>query len=201
MSWHLSGTYVENCNCEAVCPCGASAFALPADNDRCIVLLAFHVDQGEIDGVDVSGLGLAVLADTPGQMTDGNWRVGILIDADASDEQARLMTGVFGGHMGGPMEHFAPLIGDVLGSQAAPFTWSERDHHHSLRIGDAVDLETEDFVPAGATEPLRMTGVVHPANSTLALGRALRSRIGAFGITLHGEGRNAHSTPFAWTGP
>lgn len=201
MSWHLSGTYVENCNCDVVCPCGGSGFALPADNDRCVVLLAFHIDDGEIDGTDVGDLGLAILADTPGQMTDGNWRIGALIDDRATEEQANLLLGVFGGHMGGPMEHFAPLIGEVVGHDTAAFTWVENDHHHSLRIGDAVDLETEDFVLEGATEPLRMTGVAHPANSTLALGRAVRSRIAAFGISLDGTGKNAHSTSFAWSGP
>ena len=63
MSWRLSGTYFENCNCNVTCPCAVSGFAVPGDHERCIVLLAFHVDSGEIDGVDVSGLSYAVLAD------------------------------------------------------------------------------------------------------------------------------------------
>ncbi len=198
MAWHLEGTYVENCNCAVMCPCGASGFALPATNERCKVLLAFHIDSGEIQGVDVSGLGLAVLADTPGQMTDGNWRVGVLVDANASEQQAQLMGGVFSGQMGGPMEAFAPLIGEMLGVEAAPFEWSENGNHHRVRIGDFVELETEDFVPQGATEPIRATGVPHPASSTLALGHATSSRIDAFGIDVQGEGLNAHSAPFSW---
>ena len=198
MAWQLKGTYVENCNCTVMCPCGASAFALPATNERCVVLLAFHIDNGEINEVDVAGLGLAVLADTPGKMIDGNWRVGVLMDANASEQQAQLLGAVFSGQLGGPMEAFAPLIGEMLGIEAAPFEWSENGNHHHVTIGEFVELSTEDFVPDGATEPIRVTGMTHPANSTLAVGHATASRISAFGIDLDGEGRNAHSSPFSW---
>ncbi|MDX6549236.1 MAG: hypothetical protein QOG33_2786 [Gaiellales bacterium] len=200
MSWHLNGTYVENCNCAVMCPCGASAFALPGDNERCHVLLAFHIDEGEIESVDVAGLGLAVLADAPGKMIEGNWRVGLLVDNAATDQQARLLAGVFSGQMGGPMEGFAPLIGEVLGSESAPFEWAESGNHHRVKIGDFVELETEDFQPEGSDEPIRVTGViVHPVNSTLAIGHATASKISAFGIDLDGLGNNAHSAPFAWS--
>jgi hypothetical protein len=37
MAWRLEGTYFENCNCDVLCPCGASFFVLPADNERCRV--------------------------------------------------------------------------------------------------------------------------------------------------------------------
>ena len=47
MAWRLEGTYFENCNCNVLCPCGASFFALPADNERCYVVLVFHVDSVE----------------------------------------------------------------------------------------------------------------------------------------------------------
>jgi hypothetical protein len=198
MAWHLEGTYVENCNCSVVCPCGASAFALAATYERCQVLLAFHIDKGEVDGVDVSGLGLAVLADTPGKMIDGNWRVGVLMDANASEQQAQLLGGIFSGQMGGPMEGFAPLIGEMLGIEAAPFEWSENGNHHRVKIGEFVELQTEDFVPEGATEPIHVTGLPHPVNSTLAVGHATSSKISAFGVDLEGEGRNAHSAPFSW---
>ena len=97
MAWRLDGTYFENCNCDVLCPCGASSFLLPADQERCRVVLVFHVDDGEIDGLDVSGLSLALLADTPGMMIEGNWRVGVFMDANASQEQAEALGAVFSG--------------------------------------------------------------------------------------------------------
>jgi hypothetical protein len=95
MPWRLEGTYFENCNCDMACPCTTSGLTAPADYDRCHVALAFHVDSGDVDGVDVSGLTVAVVADTPPLMSEGNWRVGVLMDAAASQEQAEALGAVF----------------------------------------------------------------------------------------------------------
>lgn len=54
------------------CPCAVSGFSVPGDYERCLVLLAFHIDSGEIDGVDGSGLSYAVVSDAPGAMAEGD---------------------------------------------------------------------------------------------------------------------------------
>src|SRR3982074_351835 len=64
MSWKLEGSYFENCNCDWVCPCSVTSFGSPATGDRCQVVLNYHVRRGEIDGVDVSGHSVSVVADT-----------------------------------------------------------------------------------------------------------------------------------------
>src|SRR6266550_5979903 len=86
MSWKLDGSYFETCSCDVVCPCTAS-LALGATNDRCNVTLVFNVKSGEVEGTDVSGLTVAAVADTPKVMSEGNWRLGVVIDEAASDEQ------------------------------------------------------------------------------------------------------------------
>jgi hypothetical protein len=87
MAWKLEGSYFETCSCEVVCPCTAS-LALGADYDRCRVTFVFNIVDGEVEGVDVSGLKVAAVADSPKVMSDGNWRLGVFLDAAASDEQA-----------------------------------------------------------------------------------------------------------------
>src|SRR6266568_5567967 len=101
MAWKLAGSYFETCSCDVVCPCTAS-LSLGADYDRCMLVLVFHVDEGEIEGVDVSGLTVAAVGDTPKVMTEGNWRLGMLMDATASEEQAGKLVAVFAGQLGGP---------------------------------------------------------------------------------------------------
>src|SRR5947208_2391493 len=49
MSWHVKGTYFENCSCDSVCPCTTSVLRRPADTDRCRVVLAFHIDEVDIE--------------------------------------------------------------------------------------------------------------------------------------------------------
>jgi hypothetical protein len=198
MAWNLEGTYFETCSCEVVCPCTAS-LALGADYDRCKVTLVFNITRGEIEGTDVGGLKIAAIADSPKVMTEGNWRVGVFIDAAATDEQAEKLGAVFGGQKGGPMEALGPLIGQNLGVERAPFEVHEDGLRHSVRIGDGIDFEVEDIVSFGVEsgQPARLSGIFHPAGSELTIAKATRSRISAFGIEY--EGKAAFSTSkFAW---
>lgn len=198
MAWKLEGTYFENCSCDVICPCTAS-MALGATHDRCKVTLVFHVTEGEIDGTDVGGLTVAAVCDTPKVMTDGNWRLGVFIDDNASDEQAEKLGAVFGGQLGGPMEALGPLIGENLGMERAPIEAREDGLRHSVRIGDAVDFEVEDVVPFGVEsgEPARIVGIFHPVGSELTISRATRSRVDAFGIAYEGKA-GFSASHFAW---
>ncbi|MEP6909511.1 MAG: DUF1326 domain-containing protein [Actinomycetota bacterium] len=198
MAWNLEGTYFENCNCDVLCPCGASSLVLPADKERCQFLFAYHVDSGEIDDLDVSNRTVLLLGDTPAQMTDGNWRVGLIVDDGASEEQAQALGAVFGGQKGGPMELLAPLISEMIGLEQMPISYEDEGFTHRLKAGDGIDLEVEDFVPEGFSEPSRLTGIFHPSNSTLTVARATRSKIQAFGMEFDNEGKNGHSAPFSW---
>jgi hypothetical protein len=197
MSWTIAGSYFETCSCDVVCPCTAS-LSLGATHDYCRVVLVFDVKEGEVEGVDVSGLTVAAVAETPKVMTDGNWRLGVFIDADASDEQAEKLGGVFSGALGGPMEALGPLVGENLGVQRASIEVREEGLTHSVKIGDSVDFEVEDVVSFGVEtgEPARLVGIFHPAGSELTIARATRSRIDAFGISY--EGKSAFSHGFAW---
>ena len=131
--------------------------------------LVFNISDGEVEGTDVGGLAVAVIADTPKVMTEGNWRLGVFIDAEASDEQAEKLGAVFSGELGGPMAALGPLVGENLGVQRAPIEVDEDGLRHSVRIGDAIDFEIEDIVPFGVEtgEPARFTGIFHPAGSEL----------------------------------
>src|SRR5690349_16533724 len=113
MAWKLEGTYVENCNCDFSCPCSISLDS-GADYDRCQLLFAFRIASGEIDGVDVSDLGFAIVGDTPQVMTQGNWRVGIVIDEAAGDEQTEKLAAVLSGSLGGTPALLGPLIGEMM---------------------------------------------------------------------------------------
>jgi hypothetical protein len=198
MPWNLTGSYFETCSCDVVCPCTAS-LSLGATRDRCKVVLVFNVKSGEVDGTDVGGLVVAAVCDTPKVMSDGNWRLGVVIDAAASDEQAEKLGGVFSGALGGPMEALGPLVGENLGVQRLPIEVEEDGLKHSVRIGDEIDFEIEDVVPFGVEsgEPAKVTGIFHPVGSELTISRATRSQVNAFGIQYEGRA-GFSSSEFAW---
>ena len=198
VSWKLEGSYFETCSCNVMCPCTAS-FSLGSTLDYCRVALVFNVKQGEVEGVDVGGLTVAAIVDSPKVMTDGNWKLGVFIDAAASDDQAAKLGAVFSGALGGPMEALGPLVSENLGVERAPIAVEEEGLRHSIRIGDAVDFEIEDVVPFGVEtgEPARLTGIFHPAGSELTVARALRSSIDAFGVSFDGNSAFSRSS-FSW---
>ena len=198
MAWNVKGTYLETCSCEFFCPCNFS-FAHGADYDRCRVTFVFNITAGDVEGTDVGGLVVALVADTPKVMTEGNWRVGLFVDDKASDEQADKLAAVFSGALGGPMAGLAPLIGENLGVQRAPIEVREDGLRHSVRIGDAVDFEIEDVVPFGIEtgEPVRIVGMFHPAGSEFRVAEARRAKISAFGIEYTGKSALSASQ-FSW---
>jgi len=198
MSWNLRGSYVETCSCELMCPCNLS-FDHGATYDFCRVTLVFNIAQGDVEGTDIGGLKVAVVADTPKVMTEGNWRVGVFVDERADDAQLEKLIGVFSGQLGGPMAALSPLIGEMLGVERAAIEVEDDGLRHRVRVGDAIDFEIEDVVPFGVTtgQPVRFDGMFHPVGSNLTMAEAKRSRIDAFGITY--EGKTGLSTSdFSW---
>ncbi len=200
MAWHVEGTYFENCNCDMICPCSTSGLTAPADNERCKVALAFHIDTGDVNGVDVGGLTVCVVADTPALMGDGGWKVGVLMDSAASAGQTEALGAVFGGQLGGPMAGLAPLIGEMAGMESLEMAYADDGRRHQVRIGSAVEMSVEDFVsPLDATgNGVKVSGIGFPAD-TLAAGRAITSNVDVFGMTWDNVGKNSFSAPFAWS--
>jgi hypothetical protein len=73
--------------------------------------LAWRLDEGKIEGVDVSGLGVALLAST----IDGEtrWRAVIHIDERATPLQHDALLRLATGQFGGAFAELATLIGEV----------------------------------------------------------------------------------------
>jgi len=199
MAWNLTGSYAETCSCELMCPCNLT-FTHGATYDYCRATLAFSIREGAVDGTDVAGRRVVAIIDTPKVMTEGNWRLGMFVDDQASDEQFDKLVQVFGGQLGGPMAGLAPLVGEVVGVERAAIEIGDDGLLHRVRVGDVIDFEVEDIVPFGKEDgtPVRFDGMFHPAGSNLTMAEAKRSRIDAFGIRY--EGKTGLSTSeFSWS--
>jgi hypothetical protein len=199
MAWKLEGTYLENCSCDTICPCTWSAFTARATHDRCLAMLAFHIDQGEIEGIDVSGLNFALVADTPPVMSDGGWKLGVVVDSAATDHQAGALGRVLGGELGGPPAMLGPLIGEMAGIEMASAEWHESDGTFAVRFGDLIDVEVKAYTSADLSQPVQLVNVSHPANTTLTVSPATKSKIDVFGIRFDGTGTSGFNAPYAWS--
>jgi hypothetical protein len=199
MTWKLEGTYFENCSCDTICPCSWSGFTAKATKDRCKAMLAFHIDRGDIEGVEVSGLSFAIVIDTPPVMADGGWKLGVVLDGAASEDQAAALGRMLGGELGGPPAMLGPLVGEMVGIQSAPAQWLQSDGTFSVRFGELIDVEVKVFRAGGMADPVQLTNVFHPANTTLTVSPATKSKVDVFGISFDGTGTNGFNAPYAWS--
>jgi hypothetical protein len=151
MAYQLEGRLLEVCDCNVLCPCWIGE---DPDNGTCDAVVAYHIDKGTVDGVDVSGHTFAGLAHIPGNIFEGNWRVVVFVDDEATSEQQEALLNVFTGKLGGPLADFAQLIGEVIAVESAPITFAVEEGKGSLRIGSGMTsaVETDMASYMGATE-------------------------------------------------
>jgi hypothetical protein len=198
MAWTLKGSYVETCSCELMCPCNLS-LDHGATYDYCRVTLAFNIREGDVEGTDIAGRKVVLIADTPKVMTEGNWKLGVYVDDGANDEQFDKLVKVFGGQLGGPMAGLAPLVGEIVGVERASIDIDDDGLTHTVKVADSIDFEIRDVVPFGVEngEPVRFDGMFHPVGSDLTMAEAQRTRIDAFGITYEGK-TGLSKSEFTW---
>lgn len=200
MSWELAGTFYESCSCDAICPCTWSNLAHRATRDYCRFALAFETQKGEIEGVDVSGRTFVLIGDTPANMAEGNWRLGVIVDDGASEEQVAKLGQVLSGDLGGPPAALGPLLGEFLGIEQSPITIEREGNRHRIQVGDLVDYSGER-VTIESGEQITLTNIVaHPAGPTMGLAPVSKSKVSAFGVEYSGEDLSGFSNPFRWSG-
>jgi len=108
-TWRIAGTYLEVCNCDAICPCrridgaqgGRSTYG------ECAGALSWRIVEGSVNGLDMSDL-CVVLAtwysdDEPGSP----WRWVLHVDERADEPRRAALEDVFVGRLGGtPLSQF-----------------------------------------------------------------------------------------------
>jgi len=142
MGYTLEGSILEVCNCNVLCPCWIGE---DPDNGTCDTVIAYHFDKGEIDGVDVSGHTLVLLAFVPGNILKGNWKVAVYVDDKANEAQMQAITDVWTGKKGGPVADLAGLVGEVVAVEQAPISFKLHEGKGSVQMGDVLDMEMEPY--------------------------------------------------------
>lgn len=137
-TYTLSGSILEACSCAAPCPCWIGD---DPDGGTCDAFLAYHVDRGQIQGIDVSGLTVVSVAHIPGNVFAGNWRTLLYVDDRATPDQQRVLMDVFSGKLGGAPADLAKLIGELVALNPAPIDYHIENGKGTLRVGRAVYSE------------------------------------------------------------
>lgn len=153
MGYSLEGTLLEVCTCNILCPCWVGED--PDGDGTCDSVMAWHVDQGTVNGTGVSGRTVAVATHIPGNVLKGNWKVALFVDDKASDQQHQALLDVWTGKLGGPVADLAQLIGEVVAVERAPITYELNEGKGTLKIGSVADTVMEPYRgPTGAVTTL-----------------------------------------------
>lgn len=204
-TWMFEGDYFENCSCEVACPCLFSASAPltarpSSDDGACEVPIAFHLDQGRFGDTALDGLNVVLVGRTPGPMAEGGMQVALYLDERADDAQREALTAIFTGSAGGPMGLLAPLVGEVLGVQAARIDYRIEGKRRSCEIPGVMSLAVRPVQSVDPDGELIVTNA-HPfAMGGLAMAVGEEGSTWAdYGMRFDNAGKNGHYARVSWT--
>ncbi len=183
MAYQLEGRMLEVCTCAVVCPCWVGE---DPDGGTCDGVMAWHIDRGTVDGVDVSGHTFALVAHIPGNvLTPGSWRVVAYVDDNATDEQQEAILSVWTGKLGGPVADLAGLIGEVVAVERAPITFTVEKGKGTLKIGSAAEAEVAPLQGATGATTLHDSAFSSIPGSPAYVGKAPKYRVNAPALGLN----------------
>lgn len=146
MAWRISGTYVASCSCNLICPCPVDGPPTSPDGE-CRGVGVFHIADGNLDDTDLSGVDVGLVNYWPENLSAGNWKLGIVVDDGASDEQAGALERIFKGDGGGPFAEFAALTDEWLGMERASVSFTDGD-----RPSGSISDNSSTFEPLAGPE-------------------------------------------------
>lgn len=150
--WRLSGTYLEACNCEPICPCrriggrsgGRSTFG------ECLGALSWAIERGHAGAVDLGGLNVALASRYHDDEPGSPWTHVLYVDERASSEQRDAIEAIFTGRFGGaPMEQFpwAYKASQLVAVRSVPITLSHAPRRGWFRAGTQVTVRVGEPIP------------------------------------------------------
>ncbi len=127
--WAISGTYLEVCNCEVICPCrridgvagGRSTYG------ECLGALSWRIEAGSAGDVDLSGLQVVLATRYHDDEPGSPWSFHMYLDERGSDEQRTALEDIYTGRLGGtPHQQF-------------PWAWKESSLLGVHSVGIEID--------------------------------------------------------------
>ena len=147
-----------------------------------------------------AGTTFVLVGDAPSSMADGNWRVGVVVDDGASEEQVGSLGRVLTGELGGPPADLGPLLGEFLGVERAAITIERDNGTHRVKVGDGIEFTGQRMLTEDGGQ-ITLNGVpLHPSGPNLGVAPVSTAKVSAFGFEYSGENLSGFANPFSWTG-
>ena len=139
MPLQVKGDVLIACTCDWGCPCN---FQAPPSRGHCQGGWIWSIEQGQVDGVGVNGLGVALFAKWPGAIHEGGGRAVCYLDERGDSAQRTALRRLLRGEFGGPWGIFSKTY-DLAEPIAASFEVTGDAHASKAKIGRFVELELQ----------------------------------------------------------
>jgi hypothetical protein len=173
MSYSVSGSYFESCNCDPICPCRMSD-GIPGGRSThgfCDGALAWLVEDGHVDDVDLSGLKAVLVIRYDDDEPGSPWSIVLHVDADGSEQQREALADVFLGKLGGPRVGVLPWVRKarhLLDVRVSAIELEAEGDGYRLGVGDAVRLRATRRFASEAVVRCGIPGYDEPGRELVA---------------------------------
>ena len=96
----------------------------------------------------MSGIAFALVAQIPGNVLKGNWKVVVYMSSKAKPAQKQAILNAWTGKLGGPLADIAKLVGEVKGVYDVPIQFKLNKGKGTIKIGDKVEAAMAPYVDA-----------------------------------------------------
>ncbi len=173
MTYSVGGSYFESCNCDPICPCrmvdgvkgGRSTYGI------CFGALAWLVEDGHVDNVDVSGLAVALVLRYDDDEPGSPWTIVLHVDAAGNDRQRAMLADVFLGRLGGPKVGVLPWVRKarhLVDVRADSIELEPDGDGYILRVGEAVRARAVRPAPSDSVVRCGIPGYEEPGRELVA---------------------------------
>ena len=151
-AWAISGSYLESCNCEAICPCrrvGGRAGGRSTYGD-CVGALSWMIERGQAGETDLAGLAVVLAIRYHDDEPGSPWTFFLYVDERGDEPQRRALVDIFTGRRGGTPEKQFPWVwkeSELLGWRAVPIAILHSERRGWFKSGDGVTVRVGDPVP------------------------------------------------------
>jgi hypothetical protein len=149
MSWRISGSYFESCNCDAICPCRKidGAPGGRSTHGECLGVLSWLIEEGDADGVGLNGLPVAMATRYSDDEVGSPWSWILYVDVNATEEQREAIEAIYSGRLGGDAEKHFPWAwkaSELLAVRPVEIEVEHSRRRQFLRVRDRVSVRIRD---------------------------------------------------------
>jgi hypothetical protein len=149
LPWRVAGSYLEACNCEAICPCrtvggrpgGRSTYGV------CEGALSWQIEAGSAGALELDGLRVVLALRYDDDEPGSPWNFTLYVDERGDHRQREALEGIYLGRLGGTPEQQFPWVwkhSELLGVRHVAIELDHSPGRGWFRAGGAVELRVRE---------------------------------------------------------